>query len=220
MIAAYQGDLPRIGYLFHYPDLAHPTEKFRLDIYVSATPSERHFDVLRVYLSVRTPEGQLEQLKITHPWRYEASYQACGGVVIMEDRKGKKVEAFHFGGELKIINQENHTTCVLTSSAPILDISAAKPVQALFIEELESLFAKKRAAELTGLTYELSLCGADPDQLYIASLRALIDTIEKPAFQGERYQQLLFFLHAEEHRLINAGMVKEPVRSLEELLAG
>jgi len=220
MIDSHGQDLPKIGYLFHYPKLAHPTEKFRLDIFLSTVPTERHFDVLRIYLSVRTPDGVSEQIKITHPWHYEGSYQVCGGVVIMEDRKGKKAEAFHFGGELNIVSQDKHTTCVITSSAPILDISGATPVYSLFIEELEVLFAEQRAANLTGLTYDLSFCGANPDQLYIACIRELTKKIEKASHQNERYLQLLLFLHAEEHRLKAAGLIKEPTPSLEDLFSG
>ncbi|MBT3189898.1 MAG: hypothetical protein HN335_12960, partial [Anaerolineae bacterium] len=48
--------LPKIGYLYHYPQLDHPTDNFRLDIFVSSVPTEQHFDVQHVHFFIKTPQ--------------------------------------------------------------------------------------------------------------------------------------------------------------------
>ena len=49
--------LPEIGYLYFYPRMEHPTEKFRLDVFISATPTEQHFDVLQFHCFVKNQRG-------------------------------------------------------------------------------------------------------------------------------------------------------------------
>jgi hypothetical protein len=41
-------NLPKIGYLYHYPRIDHSTDNFRLDIHITSEPTNQHFDVLRV----------------------------------------------------------------------------------------------------------------------------------------------------------------------------
>ena len=93
-------NLPKIGYLYHYPTVDHPTDKFRLDIYLSSIPTEKHFDVLHVITNTESQYGGLERLKVTHPWDFQSLYHVCAGKIILEDRKDKKDEAFCFGGQL------------------------------------------------------------------------------------------------------------------------
>ncbi len=55
-------NLPEIGYLYHYPRLDHPTDKFKLDIFISSVPTEKHFDVIRVTLPVTNHDGGMDHL--------------------------------------------------------------------------------------------------------------------------------------------------------------
>ncbi|MGB2965088.1 MAG: hypothetical protein WBB69_14000 [Anaerolineales bacterium] len=213
----FSQDLPKIGYLYHYPALGHPTDKFRLDIFISDMPTGKHFDVLRVYLIAEQPNGELERLKISHPWYFENSYRICGGKVIMEDRKGKKVEAFSFGGQLTIHVKEMQTECILVSPAPILEISENTPLQVLFIEELELLLAEYRAENPNGHDFELHLCDADPFSLYIACIKELIEKFKLFPDKDEKYLQFLTYLQKEEHRLHAAGLLYGPIPRLEDI---
>lgn len=212
-----ESDLPKIGYLYHYPKLGHPTDTFRLDIFISSIPTEQHFDVLRAHLFVKTQRGEIERLSITHPWTYEKAARVCAGLVIMEDRKGKKEEAFTFGGQLKIDVKESQTVCVLVSSAPILEISGATPMHSLFIDEVEILLAERRAAFENYHEYETRLCSADPLSLYLACLEELIRKFEQFPHKDEKYLQFLVSLHSQEHRLDAAGLYKGPVATLGEI---
>ena len=200
-----ENTLPKIGYLYHYPKIEEPTDKFRLDIFISSISTEKHFDVLRAHAFVKTLSGEIERLTITHPWSYETSANVCAGVVVMEDRKGKKEEAFTFGGNLKIVEQELQTICILKSSAPILEISGATPLHKLFIEELEIILAERQAAYSNHREYETRLCKADPFELYRACLKELTEKFEHFPHKDEKYFQLLMYLHSQEHRLREAG---------------
>lgn len=209
--------LPKIGYLYHYPTLDHPSDKFRLDIFISSTPTEKHFDVLRVTLPVTNQNGAIEYLKIVHPWLHDKIFRLCAGVVIMEDRKGKKEEAFTFGGELKILSEEDQTQCFLVSSAPILEISGAVPLNELYIEKLEIILAEQHAAHGPDRGFESNLCAAAPDSLYLACIRELRNKLKQSHHKNEMEYQLLYFLETEEHRLFAAGMAQKPAVTLEDI---
>ena len=160
--------LPKIGYLYHYPQLDLPTDNFRLDIFISSIPTKQHFDVLRARFFVKPLKGEIERLIITHPWNYGKTARVCAGVIEMEDRKGKKEEAFSFGGQLKIESQDLQTVCILVSPAPILEISGTSPMNGLFIDELEILLAEHRAAYPNYLEYETQLVKTNPYELYLS----------------------------------------------------
>lgn len=217
MVKEVENALPKIGYVFHYPRIDEPTDKFRLDIFISTIATERHFDVLRCQVFVKNQEGIIEVLTVSHPWVFEKEADVCAGIVILEDRKGKKEEAFTFGGKLKIIEQGLQTICVLTSPAPILDISGATPLHILFIEELEIIFAKRQAAFLDHFNYEAHLCRLDPFELYRACLRSLIEEFEDFPHKDQEYHQLLMYLHSQEYRLSAAGLTNTPSPTIDEI---
>ena len=212
-----ENTLPKIGYLYHYPKIDEPTDKFRLDIFISSIPTEQHFDVLSTHVFVKTPKGAIERLTITHPWSYRTTANVSAGVVIMEDRKGKKEEAFTFGGKLNIVEQEMQTICVLKSSAPILEISAATPLHKLFIDELEIILAKRQATYANHYDYETLLCNADPFDLYRACLKELTEKFDLFSLKDEKYSQFLMYLHSQEYRLREAGLSYKPAPNLDEI---
>jgi len=212
-----KSNLPQIGYLYHYPNPNHPTAKFRLDIFIASTPTEHHFDVLKAHFCVKDALESFSELIVTHPWIYEQSARVCAGVVVIEDRKGKKEEAFTFGGQLTIAEQESQTVCHLVSTAPILEITGASPLLRFFIEEVEALMAMQRARYAELQAYEKKLCEADPFRLYLACLEDLTKKIESFRHKDENYQQLLGYLHSQEHRLAAAGLIEDPTPTLENI---
>ena len=209
--------LPKIGYLFHYPRIDHPTDNFRLDIHISSEPTNQHFDVLRVQFPVKTEEGNIKLLKVTHPWYFEKVAQVGAGVVVMEDRNGKKEDAFTFGGQLTIDNQDEQAYCVLVSSAPILEISGATPLHMLFVEEVEILLAKNQAEYSDHQAFEKRLNKADPLELYMACMEALLNKYEDYSQKTDEQYQFIVYLHSQKHRLEAAGLVRNPILRLDEL---
>ena len=209
--------LPKIGYLYHYPRLDHPTDNFRLDIHISSEPTNKHFDVLRAQFLVKSEVGNIKHLKVTHPWNFEKFAQVSAGVVIMEDRKGSKEDAFTFGGKLTIENQEKQVFCVLVSSAPILEMSGATPLHIRFVEEVEIILAKIQAKYSDHQVYEERLIKAEPFVLYLACLESMLEKYEVLAHKTDMQHQFLIYLHSQMHRLEIAGMIREPILHLDDL---
>lgn len=212
--------LPEIGYLFYYPQLEHPTDHFRLDVFVSNIATEKHFDVQSVRFHVKGDRQVVEHLTVGHPWASGKSAQVCTGKIIMEDRYGNKEEAFTFGGQLSIQEKEAQTVCTLISPAPILEINAATPMQKLFVDELEVLLAKERAAIADPFVYQKRICEADPFNLYEACFFTLVKKFETLPHKDELYNRFLFFLHSHAHRMEAAGLFGGYAQSLEEIFQG
>ena len=212
-------DLPVIGYLYHYPTLNHPTDKFRLDVYISSIPTEAHFDVLHVILNTESQYGGLERLKISHPWGDHSQFRVCAGKVILEDRKDKKDEAFCFGGQLTINVKKSLTECILVSPAPIIENNETKPMQDLFIVELEILLAEYQAELSDEIEYEKRLCAADPIDLYYACLIKIIEIYNHRTYKNDINMQLLNYLRQEKCRLEKAGLLKDQKSSLDKIFA-
>jgi len=210
--------LAKIGYLYHYPQLAHPSEKFRLDIYLSQTPEDQFFGITKANFQVKRKPESIDLLTVTHPWDFEKQAQVCAGLVILEDQKNNKEEAFSFGGNLRINDQESHTICSLVSNAPILEITMADPMRSLFVEELEILLSERRATYSGHNEYEAHLCKADPLELYRACLNALIKKFDQFPHKSDQYIQFSVSLHAQQHRLEVAGLTRYPAPELTRIL--
>lgn len=215
-----KNNLPKIGYLYHYPRLDHATDNFRLDIFVSSTVTELHFDVEHAFFSVATLGDGIEKIKIRHNEFSEKKQQVCAGLVIMEDRNKVKKEAFTFGGNLTVDMQETQTVCVLTSPAPILDLADATPLQRIFVEELEIIFAERAAIYTNHHDYEKHLIAANPRDLYLASLESLLKKFEKFPRMDQSQRDFSHFLQTEKARLHTAGIYTEVAPSLDKIFPG
>ncbi len=211
---------PKLGYWFYPAEDANAPGGNRLEIVISETPSLAHFDPERVELDVKIKGVFKEHLKIVHPWDFDQSYQVLKGIIEIVDRKGKKEEAFSFGGSLTIDSGESATICTHTSPAPILEMSKVGSLIMLFIEEIEILFAERSASLLAEPhLYEQHLANADPYQLYLACLQTLIEkydslkTVEKA--RGHEFRD---FLHRERRRLREAGLLPREIPPLSQVL--
>jgi hypothetical protein len=213
-----ESNCPKIGYIYHYPRLDHPTDLFKLDIYLFSGPTEMHFDVKSAHFFTKTQAGSIERISISHPWAFEKTVWVCAGLVEMDDYKGKKEEAFTFGGRLRIDSQETCTTCTLVSSAPILEVSGATPMHKLFVEEVEVLLAGQQAGYAHAGDYEKRLAEVDHQQLYLASLEALIQKFEAFPNKDEVYARFLVYLHHQKHRMEAAGLLKDPIQPISQIL--
>ncbi|MFL7813102.1 MAG: hypothetical protein AB8I40_05435 [Anaerolineales bacterium] len=213
-------DLPQIGYQFHYPEIGHADDKFRLDIYLSSELTELHFDVLRATFLIRSPRNTVTNLKVLHPWKFEENARVCPGPVIMEDRIGKKEEAFSFGGQLKIDLKGSTTTCSLVSTAPILHLTGGTKIDELFVEEVEILLAQERAKIADSKSDYDMFCLIDPLNLYIACLDGLKKKIQGFKHGDEHYHDLLGYVETQEHRLEAAGLLKETPKTFEDFVNG
>ena len=209
----------RFGYWYSYPSERAPGAS-HLEVNITETPTEEHFDPQRLHFYAVTGDRFIEDLKVTHPWPYKDDYQICAGLIQIIDRKDKTEEAFCFGGRLKIESQGSLTTCILESSAPILEISGANTIISKFIEEIEIILAERRAEWASKEEiFEQRLIQVDPFELYTAILNSLIIKYEHLSYRDHFHiQEFLNFLHKEVERLETENKTKLLFKSLEEIL--
>jgi len=216
---------PNLGYRFlprKYPQSAgHP----RLEIRISKVPSERHYDPeivnLLVFSSTANRHTQgIEHLKVYHPWPYRASYQVAPGMLIISDRKDKKVEAFTFGGELKIDMDDESTKCIIESDAPIIEIDMIESTVMRLVEEVEIILAKRRA--IWGHDegkFESRMAKIPPSQLYATCIEELMMQFEHDHIREMTdYHDLYEFILAEKLGLKKEGLWPERLPSISEIL--
>jgi hypothetical protein len=210
----------KLGYRFERPESSHTLGSSRFEVYINENPTEHHFDPEKLHLHIKSKTSVIESLTVRHPWFFEHTYQALAGSVELTDRHGKEVEAFTFGGSLKIESHDTLTVCILESPAPILEISVKDPILRMFIEETEILFAKRRASLLSQPhAYDEQLMNVDPFILYQATLNALIDDFEHSHHKEDpNINEFLNFLHAERKRLEGEDKAPHLMPALKDIL--
>ena len=204
-----------LGYRFCSRRYPHAPGYSRLDIVLRATPTGHHFDPEKVRLAVVSADEDIELLSVCHPWLGASRHRALVGYVRLHDRKGKVVKAFTFGGDLQITSEEERTTCVLTSPAPIIELTPASlsprpTMPMMLVEEVESLIAQRRAAwnqERDPAMFDKRMMATDPFTLYLACLEALGEKFTRFAHQVEDdlTRQFTQFVHAEIQALCERG---------------
>ncbi len=214
-----------LGYHFYPKRYAHSPGHPRLDVVLSAKPSEEHYDPERLRVRVTSIHEGVEYITLHHPWHSKTTrYRMCAGRVTLWDRRGKEVAAFTFGGDLSIKPDEpgeSHTTCTLTSSAPIILLTGELTTPRMLAEEAEILLARRRAAwEPNKKGYEQRLASADPLALYTACLETLSETLptSQEEQEDEHVWQLGRFVRAEIGALREADLWPLIVPALDKLL--
>ena len=196
-----QGNLKKreYGYYFHSREYSSSPGHPRLDVLLRSVPTGKHFDPEKISITVVSEDRGAELLRAHHPWPGQEQYRACAGRVILQDRRGKKVEVFTFGGDLRIESEEMLTACVLTSPAPILERTGTSSIPELLAEETEIIFAERRADwGPDHSTFKDRLTAADPFILYCICLESLKEKFEQyPPREDEFIQQFVHFLNTE-----------------------
>ena len=193
----------KLGYMFSKPRHSEYPDHSRLDIMLRPTPTNMHFDPKRVYFMILEDED-LELLKITYTGLPQNKYRVVAGLIRIQDRKGKVVFAFTFGGDLQIEMEEEEKICTLISTAPILQFNRPPTIQ--FIVEVEIFLAKRRA--FWGSTpdeFEKRLASVEPHILYKACLEYIlekfIDSFRENSMHLKYYLQAKLHILHNEHKL-------------------
>jgi hypothetical protein len=198
------------GYAFDPPAPPdHPAHR-RLTVVLRPHPTGRHYDPERAEWPIASPPAELDRLTVFHPWPVSGEQRAALGRVMLTDRTGKVVEAFTFGGALRITASEEHVVAVLESPAPILPLVPPQTVAEALVDEVEILLARRRAhwdslAEPRAAAgFEERLARAEPLPLYLACLAALRSQLAATPTA----------FHDAEHRL--ASFVRREIAALEQ----
>ena len=160
-------------------------------------PTEHHFDPLYFSLQIAVPGGMCETV-IEHPWPGEATLRVCAGAIDLIDRKGKRLDAFTFGGTLHIQPEDEVTLVRFSSPAPILVEEGYNSFEGLMTDEVEIILAARRAAwgnDCDG--FEARLAAAEPLGLYFGCLRAVLARLESNRSADEQTTHLKHVLRDE-----------------------
>jgi hypothetical protein len=189
-----------LGYKYYPRQYENAPGHPRLDIVLRPTPTLRHYDPETLMIKVVSSKGGIEHHIIHHPWRsHQLEFRVVASRIFWQDRVHKVKEAFTFGADLEIKTSEAATSCILTSTAPIIPLSDELTTPTILALEVETLIAVRRAAWLYNTAgYVQRLGDADPLALYRASLKALMEkikTFDQDGMTGPINQLLHFIRH-------------------------
>ncbi len=214
-------DLVHFGYFFFPSTYRPPLGHAAFDAYLSAPRIDWYFDTQAATFVVVTDEA-IRQVRIVHPWTQAPQrLRVVFGRFYLVAHNGELVEGCSFGGDLEVVDHGTHTSCHLTSPAPIFDIENPNGFIALLEPEIEAELARLRA-EWTGSDAEFDrrLTGIDPATFFVSSLdfidrylHALPQATEDDQIMDERNA-----VHRAIHTLKDAGEWPEKVHTLRELI--
>ena len=147
------------------------------DLVINITEKQtgEHFDPVHVNIPAAfNGNKSYEHLTVFHPFTAASELQLAPGIITIKDRKGKKEEAFSFGGKVHIDVQPSCTTCCLVSNAPILFSNHSNKIIQCLMEEIQILLAERRASWIRDEeAFERKMMACDPLILYTAILSSI-----------------------------------------------
>lgn len=214
-------DLVHFGYFFFPSTYRPPLGHAAFDVYLSAPRTDWYFDTQAATFTVAGDDA-IRHVRIMHPWpQAPQRLRVVFGRFYVIAHNGERVEGCSFGGDLEIVDHGTHTSCHLTSLAPIFDIENPNGLIALLEPEIEAELARLRA-EWTGSDAEFDrrLARLDPPMLFVVSLD-FIDRYLHSRPQGTEDDQIMDernAVHRAIHTLKDAGEWPEIVPTLRELV--
>jgi hypothetical protein len=208
-----------LGYLFIPRKNDNGVGYSRFEAILRSHPTEEHFDPEVLRLRVVSAFGGIEHLYINHPWVGEEHYRAIVSHVLLRDRKNKTVNAYTYGGDLRIEVNQDQTTCVLVSPATIFRMEGIISIPSLVAQETEALLAEIAAESKTDhMVFEDKVSTIDPLLLYGASLISM--NSKYLDFEHKYFNHILNliqFIRHEINRLQGSGELPVPIPELVDL---
>ena len=209
-----------MGFIFYPRDDPQSIGYSRLDVTLRSRPTEKHFDPEEFRLRVASEGGGIEYLYVNHPWVGEEQYRVCVGHLAFRDRKNKFINAYTFGGDLRIETNKDKNKCVLVSSAPCFRFEGTNTISNLIAQETDILLAKI-APEIRSdnMNYEQKISSIEPLLLYgafLVSIESLYRDFEYP--KHDYILNLMHFIKHEKDRLKVTGALLFPIPELVDLL--
>lgn len=145
-----------------------------LDVNLQSDPTGQHYDPETFRVRIVDLDNRIDHVRIYNPWRGRNHFQVIIDEVVLRDRKDKVIEAFTFGGELKIESAEQCTHCSLESPVPIIDLRGEDSRAHLLAEEAIALIARRQAEwEHEPEKFEARLARASVEGIYFGVLKDL-----------------------------------------------
>jgi len=168
------------GYSYYPSKYSPPLGSAGLEFTLREQPANYFFDAATARFC-HVDGAAITEVHITHPWHGEPTIRVCSGHFSLTNRHGNQINGFSFGGTLALTRTDNATTGVLTSSAPIFDLSDdPEAIGRIIFTEFESLLAMRRAQAGNHLdAHYARLAKIDPFTLFTVFLNATDERLRK-----------------------------------------
>ncbi len=216
---------PRLAYVdlgYRFDPANPPAQPYdQLSVWIRALPTEHHYDPENVCCQVVSAQEESVTLKVRHPFSGAPAYRVGIGRVTLNDRKGKRVEAFTFGGELQIQPAAAATICIFQSPVPIFALRASNAAAAKFVTEVEVVLARLRAdwdSRRAESALNKRLVALPPLTLYVSCLAAVEAQLRLLCAADQSAREVLCFIKRERQGLQANGLCAGRAAALNELL--
>ena len=193
-----------------------------LIINIAEIPSGKHFDPVAIdFFAATKDQTAVEEFTVFHPYSNNMKMDIVAGKIDMKDKKGKREEAFSFGGSLHILSQSENTQCRLVSNAPILPLNPRNTPVHNLLDEIQILMAERKAAWIQEgeEAFEKKLINIDPLQLCVVCLNTILKEFSDPELQSLGTNRILVDLIRKEiNYLKESGMWPAEIPSIVEIL--
>jgi hypothetical protein len=184
-------------------------------------PTGKHFDPQMLHLRLRDEYGGAEWKTLSWLSPLEGVGHACPGTITLQDRLGKLVEFFTFGGSLGMTSGPGEMIYSLHSPAPVLELTAQEETfpDQLAIETEEQLgkIEVKWGKDEKGFSRRLA--EVDSLQFYLATLGSILRHYEQVDILEKAHREFFAALRREREWLVQKRLWPAKPLALEDLLA-
>ncbi|MCB0163697.1 MAG: hypothetical protein KDI79_05695 [Anaerolineae bacterium] len=214
-------EMAEAGYLLLDPPHSISPGGTRLLIALRPMPTEHHYDPERIDLSRSDPDLGVGQVRLTLASVTNGRWLLSAGPVVLRDRFDKRVYFFTYGGTLDIYANNGMVVCVLTSPAPIVEMShEPDSVAEQLATETEALLARVHANwGRDDRGYQQRLVEIDPLELYAATIFHLSETYQHNSALRHCFHHFYGMLAQEQAWLHSLGRPQIASIPLDALLA-
>jgi hypothetical protein len=184
-------------------------------------PTGRHFAPQTLHLRLRDEHGGAGWRTLSWWSPLEGGVHACPGMITLQDRSGKQVEFFAFGGSLEVTPGPGEMIYSLHSPAPVLELTIPEETVsdqlAAETEELLGRIEVKWGKDEKGFSQRLA--EVDALQFYLSALASIINHYEQVHILQKAYHELFAALRREREWLVEKHLWPAKPLALEDLLA-
>jgi len=181
----------------------------RLLVAIRKEPTLEHYDPQRLRFRLRDDGGEVRWRTATWLVPVLESGHICPGLVVLTDRRDRRVEFFTFGGTVEVISDPSVLIYAFKSVAPILElVGPRETVSDHLAYEAEVILAEleERWDEQYDTGFAERLSEIDPATLYAATVNTVLQRYRGSAALQQAYSAFYAALEKEKGYLSARGL--------------